>query len=75
MSGDQKSKRTFSIIVVIILILFVYFYLKDKLNLGGNEFYYTFGENPLIKLITLGIVIFVGIFIIKIFLRMFSKNV
>ena len=75
MSGDQKSKNFFSIIVIIILIFFIYLYVKNNFSIFDENSLSVIGENPLVKIIALGAAIFIAYFILKSFVKMLSKNV
>jgi uncharacterized integral membrane protein len=73
--NSSKNKNLFSIIVVIILLFFLYFYIKDKIDVSNEFSFLSLGENPLVKIIMIGIGIFVAFHILKAFFKMFSKNV
>jgi len=54
--------------------LVIYFF-KDKFDLGIEGFSSLFWENPLVKIISLAAIGFVGFLLLRAFIKFFSKNV
>lgn len=75
MKKEDNKKTFFNLAVILILIIFGYFFLRDNFGMNIQNLDFTFGENPLIKLISVIMIGFVGFLIIKSFIKMISKNI
>jgi uncharacterized membrane-anchored protein len=74
MNKRGEKKTFFSIIVVVVLIVLIYLAVKSQTGYSLGSLYNNL-DDSIIRVISIAGIIFVGFFIFRAFIRMFSKNV